>query len=310
MTTTTAASRDVTGRRLRRRPTLARRQAVWGWIFALPATLHIAIWTGFPIIVAMLLSLTNYDMLSPPEWAGIGNYLTIADSPLFWRAMLHNLIIAGVGIPISMLLSLVLAVMLNQGIRATGIFRTAVFLPHITATVAIAMIWLWIYSPGQNGLLNYLGGLIGIPNQPFLNSPGQALPAVILVTIWQGLGLKTMIYLASLQTIDQQLYEAADIDGASAVQKFFSITVPVLKPTTFFILVTSIVGNFQTFDLIYVLTEGGPANSTTVITYEIYQTAFQQFRMGLASAQSVVMLIVLVVLTILSRKLTGGRDDD
>lgn len=310
MTTTTPASVDVTGRPAPRRRTLARRQAVWGWVFALPATLHIAIWTGVPIAVAMLLSLTDYDMLNPPRWAGIANYLTIADTPLFWRAMWHNLIIAAVGIPVSMLLALILAVLLNQGIRGTGAFRTAVFLPHVTATVAIAMIWLWIYSPGQNGLLNYIGSFFGIPNQPFLNSPSQALPAVILVTIWQGLGLKTMIYLASLQTIDQQLYEAAEIDGASAAQKFRHITVPILKPTTFFILVTSIIGNFQTFDLIYVLTEGGPANSTTVITYEIYQTAFQQFRMGLASAQSVVLLVVLVILTILARKLTGGRDDD
>ncbi|WP_420112254.1 carbohydrate ABC transporter permease [Pseudactinotalea sp.] len=309
MTSTTAASRDVTGRRAQRH-TLARRQAAWGWIFALPATLHIAIWTGFPIIVAMLLSLTHYDMLNPPTWAGIENYITIANTPLFWRAMLHNLIIAAVGIPISMLLALVLAVMLNQGIRGSGLFRTAVFLPHITATVAIAMIWLWIYSPGQNGLLNYIGSFFGIPNQGFLNNPSLALPAVIVVTIWQGLGLKTMIYLASMQTIDAQLYEAAEIDGASAVQKFMSITVPILKPTTFFILVTSIVGNFQTFDLIYILTQGGPANATTVITYEIYQTAFQQFRMGLATAQSVVLLVVLVLLTILARKLTGGRDDD
>lgn len=308
MTTTTAAP-AATGRRAPRRQTLARRQAVWGWVFALPATLHIALWTGVPILVAMLLSLTHYDMLNPPSWAGISNYTAIANDPLFWRAMWHNLIIAAVGIPVSMLLALVLAVLLNQGVRGTGAFRTAVFLPHVTATVAIAMIWLWIYSPGQNGLLNYVGGFLGIPNQPFLNSPSQALPAVILVTIWQGLGLKTMIYLASLQTIDQQLYEAAEIDGASAVQRFRHITVPILAPTTFFILVTSIIGNFQTFDLIYVLTSGGPANSTTVVTYEIYETAFQQFRMGLASAQSVVLLVVLVVLTVLARRLTGGRDD-
>ncbi len=129
------------------------------------------------------------------------------------------------------------------------------------------------------------------------------------MTIWQGIGLKMMIYLAALQGIDHQLYEAADIDGASTVQKFVRITMPMLKPVTFFILVTSIVGNFQTFDLIYNLTDGGPANATTVITYQIYQTAFQQFRMGLASAQSLVLLVVLVILTILSRRMTGGNDD-
>ncbi|MGC0250330.1 carbohydrate ABC transporter permease [Pseudactinotalea sp. Z1748] len=292
-----------------RRRTLAQRQARWAWVFALPATAHIAIWTGLPILVAGTLSLTHYDILNPPTWAGVANYVTLWNDAMFWRALWHNLVIAIVGIPISMLIALVLAVMLNQGLRGSAVYRTAVFLPHVTATVAIAMIWLWIYSPGDNGLLNRVGALLGIPNQQFLISPDQALGSIILVTIWQGLGLKMMIYLAYLQGIDQQLYEAAEIDGATSTQKFFRITMPMVKPATFFILVTSIVGNFQTFDLIFVLTQGGPANATTVITWEIYETAFQQFRMGLASAQSMVLLAVLVVLTVLSRKLTGGHDD-
>jgi len=293
----------------RRGRSLGRRQAIWAYIFAAPATLHIALWTGVPIVVAFVLSLTNHDMLNPPQFIGVDNFVVLAGDPLFWRAMWHNLVLAVVGVPVSMLIALVLAVMLNQGVRGTGVFRTAVFLPHVTATVAIAMIWLWIYSPGENGLLNMIGSFIGVPNQPFLVSASQSLAAILLVTIWQGLGLKMMIYLASLQGIDQQLYEAAAIDGASLVQKFTRITVPMLKPTTFFILVTSIVGNFQTFDLVYILTAGGPANSSTVITYEIYQTAFQEFRMGLASAQSMVLLVVLVILTLISRKITGGRDD-
>lgn len=312
MTSLTASRGQATagGRTGRRRGrSLAQRQATWGWIFALPATIHIFIWTGVPILVAAVLSLTHYDILNPPRWAGIANYATLMDSPLFWRALWHNLVIAVVGIPISMVLALILAVMLNQGIRGTGVYRTAVFLPHVTATVAIAMIWLWIYSPGDNGLLNRVGSFLGIPNQQFLISADQALGSIIVVTIWQGLGLKMMIYLASLQAIDHQLYESADLDGASTMQKFIRITAPMVKPATFFILVTSIVGNFQTFDLIFVLTQGGPANSTTVITWEIYQTAFQQFRMGLASAQSMVLLLVLVILTIISRKLTGGSDE-
>lgn len=309
LTTPDAGQEHAGGRRGRRRSSVVSKQGRWALAFALPATVHIGLWTGVPIIVAAILSLTHYDILNPPSWAGIANYLTLAESPLFWRALWHNLLIAVVGIPISILLALMLAVMLNQGIRGTSIFRTAVFLPHVTATVAIAMIWFWIYSPGDNGLLNRVGSFVGIPNQLFLISPDQALASVIVVTIWQGLGLKMMIYLASLQAIDQQLYEAADIDGASAVQKFFRITMPILKPTTFFIVVTSILGTFQTFDLIFILTQGGPANSTTVVTYEIYQTAFQQFRMGLASAQSMVLLVVLVILTVLARRLTGGKDE-
>lgn len=308
-TSTTARAAARAPGRARRPRTLAQRQAAWGYLFAAPATLHIALWTGLPIVVALALSLTSYDMLNPPEWLGFGNYATLVQDPIFRRAMLNTLILAIVGVPISMFISLALAVMLDQGLRGTSVFRTAVFLPHVTATVAIAMIWLWIYSPGDNGLINMALSFVGIPNQQFLVSPDQALGSVILVTIWQGIGLKMMIYLASLQGIDRQLYEAANIDGASVVQKFFKITVPMLRPTTFFILVTSIVGNFQTFDLVYVLTAGGPANATTVVTYEIYQTAFQQFRMGLASAQSMVLLLVLAFLTILSRRITGGRDD-
>lgn len=309
MTSPDAGLGHAGGAHGRRHGSVVKRQQRWALAFALPATLHIVVWTGVPIVVAALLSFTHYDILNPPRWAGIENYLTLASSSLFWRALTNNLVIAVVGIPISILLALILAVMLNQGLRGTGLFRTAVFLPHVTATVAIAMIWLWIYSPGDNGLLNRLGAFVGIPNQLFLISPSQALASVIVVTIWQGLGLKMMIYLASLQTIDVQLYEAADIDGASAVQKFFRITMPILRPTTFFILVTSILGTFQTFDLIFVLTQGGPANSTTVVTYEIYQTAFQQFRMGLASAQSMVLLVILVILTVVARRVTGGRDD-
>ncbi|MBP2411136.1 sugar ABC transporter permease [Brachybacterium fresconis] len=257
-----------------------------------------------------MLSFTSYDMVSRPEFNGIGNYLEIFRDDIFWRAVSHNLILAVVGIPISMIIALVLAVMLNQGLKGEGIFRTMVFLPHVTATVAVAMIWLWIYAPTDNGLANIALGLFGFENSAWLTSPNTSLMSVLLVTIWQGIGLKMLIYLASMQGISRDLYEAAEIDGAGTIGKFWHITVPMLRPATFFVLVTSIIGNFQTFDLIFNLTAGGPANSTTVITYEIYQTAFQQFRMGLATAQSVILLIMLVVLTIISRKLVGGTDND
>lgn len=283
-------------------------QARWGQIFAAPGTVHILVWTGIPVVVATLLSMTDYDMLSGPRFIGFENYALVFNDPVYWRAMYHNLILGVVGIPVTMFLALVFAVMLNQGIRGQAFFRTAIFLPHITATVAIAMIWLWLYSPGENGLINIALSFFGISRQPFLVSSDQAMGSIILVVIWHGIGLRMMIYLAALQAIDGQLYEAAEIDGASTIQKFRHITVPQLRPTTFFILITSIVWNFQTFDLIYNLTQGGPAGATTVVTYEIYQRAFQQFRMGLASAQSVIMLIVLLGLTAIVR-LAMRRDD-
>ena len=282
----------------------------WGGLRAGPAPVHVALWTGIPVVAAIVLSFASYDMVSRPEFIGIGNYLEIFRDEIFWRAVSHNLILAVVGIPISMIIALVLAVMLNQGLKGEGIFRTMVFLPHVTATVAVAMIWLWIYAPTDNGLANMALGLFGFENSAWLTNPNTSLMSVLLVTIWQGIGLKMLIYLASMQGISRDLYEAAEIDGAGTIGRFWHITVPMLRPATFFVLVTSIIGNFQTFDLIFNLTAGGPANSTTVITYEIYQTAFQQFRMGLATAQSVILLIMLVVLTIISRKLVGGTDND
>lgn len=279
-------------------------------ILAAPAALHTLIWIGIPIIVAFVLSLTSYDVVTRPQFNGIDNYLRIFQDSIFWKAVVNNVIIAGVGIPISMFLALVFAVLLNRALPGRGIFRVMVFLPHITATVAVAMIWLWIYSPSASGLMNTVLGVVGISPLPYLTSPTLALPSVILVTIWQGIGLKMLIYLAALQGVNEELYEAADIDGANFVQKFRSITVPMLRPATFFILVTSLIANFQTFDLIYILTEGGPANATNVVTYRIYQTAFQEFRFGLASAQSIILLLMLIALTFFSRRIVGGTDGD
>lgn len=287
-----------------------KREARWGMALAAPAFLHSIVWIGIPVIVAIGLSFTSYDMVTEPVAVGFDNYANIFRDSLFWLALRNNLILAVVGIPISMLIALVIAVLLNRGVRGQTVFRTLIFLPHVTATVAVALIWLWIFSATDNGLANVVLSFFGLEAVPWLNNPATALPAVLLVTIWQGIGLKMLIYLAALQGLSPELYEAADIDGAGPVRKFVSITVPMLRPATFFVLVTSIVANFQTFDLIYVLTLGGPANSTTVITYQIYQTAFQQLRMGLATAQSVILLLILVGLTILSRRLVGGTRGD
>lgn len=294
----------------RRTGRIHRAESRWGLLLAGPAALHTLLWIGVPVLVAFALSFTSYDIIRQPTFAGLQNYGELLGDGLFWRSMLHNLIIAAIGVPVSMFLALLFAVMLNAGLRGTTVFRTLIFIPHVTATVAVAMVWLWIYAPSDSGLMNSLLSFVGIPPQSYLTDVNLALPAVILVTIWQGIGLKMLIYLAALQGVNQDLYEAADLDGASASQKFRHITIPMLRPATFFILVTSIIGNFQTFDLIYVLTEGGPANATSVVTYRIYQTAFQEFRMGLACAQSMILLLVLVVLTVISRRAIGGSDDD
>ena len=283
---------------------------MWAWILTLPALIHTLIWVGIPVIAAIVMSFTSYNIVNRPSFIGLANYAEIMRDQVFWKAMGNNLIMVVFGVPISMFLALVAAVALNQALKGQGWFRTMIFMPHVTATVAIAMIWLWIYSGEASGLANRLIGLFGIGPQAWLTNGNLALPSVIVVTIWQGIGLKMLIYLAALQGVSKELYEAAEVDGASTIQKFWNVTVPMLKPATFFVLVTSIIANFQTFDLVYNLTNGGPANATTVITYQIYIAAFQQFRMGYATAQSVILLLVLVVLTIISRRVVGGTDGD
>jgi ABC-type sugar transport system permease subunit len=189
------------------------------------------------------------------------------------------------------------------------LYRTAIFIPQVTATVAIALVWLWIYNP-RGGLANQLLGFFGIGQVSWLTDTAWSLPSIIAVGVWQGIGLKMLIYLAALQGLPKDVFEAASIDGATAVQKFEQITVPMLKPATFFVLVTSIIGAFLAFEQVYILSQGGPAHSTTLITYEIYKSAFQQFRMGLACAQSLVLFVFLIVLTLINRRLMGGSNDD
>ncbi|WP_242511281.1 carbohydrate ABC transporter permease [Pengzhenrongella frigida] len=274
-----------------------------GWLMVAPSIAHIGLWTAIPVIATFALSLTDYNVFSAPRWIGLENYVEIWGDPTFRKATWNTVVYTFWTVPVSMAIAVVIAVALNQKLKLQNWYRAAFFLPQVTATVAIAMVWLWIYNP-QQGLLNAALAVVGIPGQAWLADPDWALWGVILVGVWQGIGIKMLIYIAALQNIDESLYEAASIDGASAVRKFFSITLPMLKPATFFVFVISIIGAFQVFDQVYVLTDGGPANSTTMMTYEVYRSAFQNFRMGMASAQSVLLFAFLLVVTLVSRRAT------
>lgn len=278
-----------------------------GWLMITPALIHIGLWSAIPVLATFALSMTDYDIFNAPRWIGIDNYIAIVQDPVFLQATWNTIVYTFWTVPVSMAIALVVAVALNQGLRLQKWYRTAFFLPHVTATVAIAMVWLLIFNP-QQGLLNGMLSVFGIPGQAWLANPDLALGSVVVVGAWHGIGIKMLIYIAALQNIDESLYEAASVDGASVVRKFFAITLPMLKPATFFVLVISIIGAFQVFDQIYVLTDGGPANSTTMMTYEIYRSAFQEFQMGMASAQSVVLFAFLLVMTLISRRATQGDD--
>ncbi|MFJ9060227.1 carbohydrate ABC transporter permease [Streptomyces sp. NPDC102409] len=289
--------------RVRSGPGSRRRRA--GMLMVAPALLHASLWIGLPVTVSVALAFTKYDVLTAPEFVGLANFRDMLDDAVFRKSIVNTLLYTFFTVPFGMALGLLVALALHTGLKARGVFRTAVFLPQVTATVAIALVWLWIYNPG-NGLLNTLLSFLGIDGPAWLSSTTWALPSVILVGIWQGIGMKMLIYLAALQSLPKELYEAASVDGASRVRQFFSITLPLLKPATFFVLITSMISAFQSFDQIYILTDGGPANSTTMMTYEIYKSAFREFRVGYASAQSLVLFVLLMGFTLVNKRIMGG----
>ncbi|WP_371606702.1 MULTISPECIES: carbohydrate ABC transporter permease [unclassified Streptomyces] len=282
-----------------------RRRRRAGMLMVAPALLHASLWIGLPVVVSVGLAFTKYDVLTAPEFVGLANFRDMLDDAVFRKSIVNTLLYTFFTVPFGMALGLLVALALHTGLKARGIFRTAVFLPQVTATVAIALVWLWIYNP-SNGLLNTLLSFLGIEGPAWLSSTTWALPSVILVGIWQGIGMKMLIYLAALQSLPKELYEAASVDGASRLRQFFSITLPLLKPATFFVLITSMISAFQSFDQIYILTDGGPANSTTMMTYEIYKSAFREFRVGYASAQSLVLFVLLMGFTLVNKRIMGG----
>ncbi|GHJ52843.1 bicyclomycin resistance protein [Nonomuraea sp. TT08I-71] len=285
-----------------------RRRAAY--LMLAPSVIHLVWWIGLPVVATFVLAFTDYDVVAGTvRWVGLANFREIFADETWNISIWHTVVYTFFTVPVAMAIAVVIAVLLNQRLRARAWYRAAFFMPHITATVAIALVWMWMFEPNL-GLFNLLLGEVGVNGPAWLADTTWAMPAVILVSVWKGIGLKMLIYLAALQNIPPELYEAADIDGASGPRRFFAITVPLLRPATFFVFVVSMIDAFQVFDQVYVLTpDGGPANSTTVMTYEIYRTAFSEFRISTACAQSLVLFAFLLVMTLISRRLTG-RDDD
>ncbi|MFV2084457.1 carbohydrate ABC transporter permease [Micromonospora sp. LOL_021] len=304
-----SASRAPRPPRRRRRLGAERRRAAY--LMLAPSVIHLIWWIGLPVVATFGLAFTDYDIIAGTvEWAGLDNFRQIFADDIWNLSIWHTVVFTFFTVPVAMAIAVVIAVLLNQRIKALAWYRAAFFMPHITATVAIALVWMWMFEPNL-GLFNLLLGWIGVNGPAWLSDPDWAMPAVILVSIWKGIGLKMLIYLAALQNIPHDLYEAANIDGASGPRKFFAITLPLLKPATFFVFIVSMIDAFQVFDQVYVLTpDGGPANSTTVMTYEIYRTAFGEFDISAACAQSVVLFAFLLVLTVIGRRLTGKDGDE
>jgi multiple sugar transport system permease protein len=278
-----------------------------GCAFLAPSFIVLTVFIYLPVVYAFGLSFFRWRILrGEPTFIGLANYEFLLTSEDFWQAMWNTVYFALGSIPTGMALALFIAILLNRPLRGLALYRTAYFLPTITSLVAVSVVWLWIYHPDV-GLMNYLLNLFGLPSVRWLNEPRSAMPALILLGIWRGLGYNVVIYLAGLQNIPQHLYEAAKIDGANRWQLFRHITWPLLTPTTFFILIIAVINSFQAFTQIHVMTQGGPLGSTTVIVYYLYQQAFQQFNMGYGSAIAVVLFLIILGLTLIQVKVLGPR---
>jgi multiple sugar transport system permease protein len=290
----------------RSRFSLKQREAIAGYLFLLPNMIGFVIFTAFAVVASAAISLTSWDLLSSPEFVGLANYVELfTDDPLFRTVLWNTFYFTIVSVPASTVLALILALILNTGLRGVPIFRTAYFLPVITATVVVALIWRWFYNP-DFGILNYVLYRLGVDVPPnWLASRKWAMPAVIILSIWKQVGYNMVIFLAGLQSIPSTLYEAAAIDGATGWQRFKHITLPLLTPTTFFVLVISIIGSLQVFDAVLVLTDGGPANATRTIVYHIWEQAFVFLEMGYAAAVAWILFFMVFLVTVLQWKLQG-----
>lgn len=264
------------------------------WLFILPALAGTFVFIIIPVICSFGLSFCNWDLINPIEFAGFDNYREIFTDPLFYKIFLNTVVFAVSTSVFGVIIPLILAVILNDKIRGSEFYKTAYFLPFITPMIVIGVVWQWIFDPNIGILNNLLQIHIN-----WLYDTRFAMPALIIVSVWKLIGYNMIIFLSSLSTINQSLFEAAKIDGASPVQTFKSVTVPLMSPTIFFVVIITAISSFQIFDLIYLMTQGGPLDSTNVLVYAIYKNAFEYFNVGKASAIAYVLFVVILVLTLI-----------
>jgi len=275
------------------------RNALIGWSFILPNFLGFALLTLVPIVILFYMSFTNWNVFGKADWIGLANFQRLIGDGSFRISVINTLYYSAMHIPLTIVVSLGLALLLNNKLRGVAFFRTAAFFPYITSIVAIAVVWNLLFSP-EYGPINEFLRFIGIENPPgWLTSPQWAMPAVVIVSTWRDMGYYMILFLAGLQTVPRELHEAARVDGASVWQRFVNVTLPCLRPTMFFVTVMLTINSFKIFDLILVMTEGGPGQSTLVMSQFIYRKGFEESQFGYASAAAVVLFFMCIIVTIL-----------
>jgi multiple sugar transport system permease protein len=282
---------------------LRRQETIAGYLFLLPNIIGFLVFSSIPVLITFSISLLDWDMIRTPKFVGFDNYVKLlSGDPVFRKVLINTAYYVAGTVPATVILSLMLALAMNSNVRGISFFRAVFFIPVISASVAVAMMWRWIFNTDY-GLLNLWFSTVGLPRIPWLSSTAWAMPALIIMAVWKSLGFNMVIFLAGLQGISAQLYEAASIDGANRWHRFRYITVPMLAPTTFFVLIISVIGSFQVFDLAFVLTRGGPGDATNTMVMYIYNQAFQFFHMGYAAAIAWVLFAIIFLITLLQTQL-------
>lgn len=294
------ATRAGERRRTRRR---SPEPPAWiGYTFIAPNFVGFAVFTLLPLLFALVVAFAEWDVISglgAIRWVGVGNFTAIMRDTKFWESVRHTLVYVGLSEPLTLILGLVIALALNGPIPGRGILRLIFFIPFIANSVAIAAVWILLYHPRYGPINNALEAL-GVASPPaWLASSDWAMYALVIMAVWRGVGYGAVIYLAALQDVPQELYEAAELDGAGAWTSFRAITLPFLTPTIFFLLITGLIGASQSFGMINLMTRGGPGSATTVLSYYIYQNGFQFYRFGYAAALAWVMFAAVLGLTLL-----------
>ncbi len=282
---------------------------VWILLFLGPALMALLVFLVIPIFASFALSVTDFDVYALTDWSrarfvGLSNFQELLSDPLFWRSLLNTLYCLVVAMPLTVAISLGVAMLINrEKTRFKGLFRVVYFLPFVTNTVAIAVVWSWILNM-HYGVLNWFLGLFGIAGPNWLGDPTFAMSSIIMLVVWKAIGYNMILFIAGLQNIPDFLYEAAELDGASGWQKFVHITIPMLRPTMLFVTIMMLIGYLQLFEEPYMLTEGGPLNSTLSVVLYLYRQGFRFFELGYASALAVALFLIIITITLIRMRLS------
>ena len=270
---------------------------VWAYFFLSPFLIGLVLFMLGPLIFALVLSFLDWNMVGSPKWIGLANYREMFSDEVFWKSFWNTLYYTSVTVPVTIVISLVLATLMNRDIRGVYFLRAVYFVPITISVIAVGLLWSWLYTP-DFGFLNYVLGLLGLPKVMWLVKVKTAMLSLIIVGIWRGLGFNIIVLLAGLKGISREIYDASAIDGANEWQQFWKVTMPMLSPTLFFAIVMAFISSVQVFELTYIMTQGGPSDSTTTLIYNTYLQGFTFLRLGYASAISLVFLIMILIVTV------------